>query len=372
MENPGPVVNEINFSLSDIAGNTDIQMLSVNVDLFAVNLNIDSNLEYFSPNGDGRQDGVDFVNMSTDGQLGNWEIRMDDILGQRVKTFSGEVNLPGSIDWDGRNEYGEFVTDGEYTYYLYVRTTDGIEFTTSPQIITAVTELNDSVVITNPKDNSFTTKGVIEVQGQGPVDTVIRICDNVIGLSGECDFECEAEINSFNSFSHVIPLYRLPNQANTEHFLTARAYDKYGNITEQSNSVKITVTNNSPFKSIEILPAFTGVNNEADYQLIIDKLNSGEEITQTDIDSLRSVIFRTTVNQGTERVKFSFAEHTNLENLPDELQFSNIGWIDNSNNTHLYQEFEDGITPYNQCNNNECSWDFYYQFFIVKHFIILI
>ncbi|MBD3280138.1 peptidoglycan DD-metalloendopeptidase family protein [Candidatus Dojkabacteria bacterium] len=357
---PGPVKSDITFSLVDPAGNTDNETASVDVDLYAVNLNIDTNIDYFSPNGDGRQDGVDFVEMSTDGQLGNWEVRIENILGERTKTLSGEINLPESIAWDGRDEFGQFVPDGEYTYHLYIKTTDGIEFTTSPQSIFAVTDLGEGVIITNPKNESFTTKGVIEVQGQAPMGTKVRICDNVVGLPGNCDFEYEAEVNDFSSFSHVVPLYRLPDQANTEHFLSAKAYDKYGNETEESNIVKITVTNNSPFKSIEILPAFTGVNNETDYQIIIDKLNSGEEITQADIDSLRSVIFRSTVNQGTERVKFAFAEHTNLENFPSDLQFENIGWIDNGNSTHLYQEFEDGSTQFSQCNSAECIWDFYY------------
>ena len=94
--------------------------------------------------------------------------------------------------------------------------------------------------------------------------------------------------------------------------------------------------------------------------MIIDKLNNNQPITQADINALRSVIFRSTVSQGTERVKLSYADRTNLKQLPPTTQFSNIGYIDGKNLTHLYENFTDGSTPQTSCGQVTCSWDFTY------------
>src|SRR5690606_21254944 len=98
------------------------------------------------------------------------------------------------------------------------------------------------------------------------------ICADIIaapasgtGVDGTCDVEETAEVNANGSFSTVFPLYRLPGQSITEHFLTATAQDKYGNLTLDSNTVKVSVTTEDPFVEVSIIPAFTGVNNDADY-----------------------------------------------------------------------------------------------------------
>ncbi len=357
--NPGSITNNISFTLTDQAGNVDTKIVSVDVDVHAVNVSFNSDLEYFSPNGDGKQDSVEFLDMTTDGVVDTWQIEIKDILGQTVRTLSGTSNLPTNTVWDGRDEFGTFVADGDYTAVLSITTTDSLTFQTSPITLHAVTHLDTGIVITTPKNDSYTTRGAVTVAGIGPANTTAKICIDTIGLNGECNFSYETEINADNTFSLVVPLVRLSGNL-TEHYLRAYAYDEYGNQTPESNRVKVTVTNKTPFESIQIIPALTGVNNEADYQIIIDKLDNGEEITQQDIDSLKSVVFRSTVNQGTERVKFRFSDITNLEELPDTISYNNIGWIDGNNQTHLYEEFEDNVTSYTQCNNTTCTWDFYY------------
>src|SRR5690606_34537368 len=142
------------------------------------------------------------------------------------------------------------------------------------------TQLTDAVVITYPSNNTFVTRGVTNIQGQAPADTTVRICVDTIGLTGECDFEYYSQVDGFGSFSAIIPLVRLEGAAITEHIITAKATDKYGNETPKSNSVTVSTTTQNPFESVQILPAFTGVNNEADYQTIVNKLNNNEPITE--------------------------------------------------------------------------------------------
>jgi hypothetical protein len=363
MVNPGNITNVITLVTTDTFGNIDIQDITVNVDLFAVTLGLDTDIEYFSPNGDGRQDGVEFINLASNAVIDTWELEVRRISDLQVeKEFTGSGSLPPNIPWNGKKESGEWVSDGAYEYILSITTTDGLIFSTIPDGITAVTDLTDQVIITYPGNDSFTTRGVTTVQGQGPRNTTVRICSDIIalGTATTCDTEAYAQVDNNGSFSVIFPIYRIPEQSITEHYLTATASDKYGNIALNSNTVKMSVTTKDPFVSISALPAFTGVNNEADYQNIINKLNNNEEITQADIDALRSVVLRSTVNQGTERVVLGFADRTNLSELPAGLEFNNLGYIDDDSQTKLYENFVDGTNTYNNCSSVTCTWDFYY------------
>lgn len=381
--NPGNIVNQIQIDTKDNVDiysstglNTKSEIISVNVDLFAVTLTLNSDSQYFSPNGDGVQDGVNFIDIATNGQIETYTLEIKDNNGNVVKSFSASGTPPAGIPWDGRVDSSigtGFVTDGTYNYSLKVTTTDGIEFSTTPVEIFAVTSLANTVVITSPKTDTFSSRGLINVIGQAPQSLVnsqdsnlqIRICIDTISIStpqvgqtGSCDSEFYTTVDSNNLFSRIVILPRV--NAQDEHFITATAFDKYGNETEQSNSVKIITTINPPFESVEIIPILTGTNDPQAYQSIIDKLDLGEEVTQADIDALRSVIMRSTVFQGTERVRLFFADHSQVNTLPETTSWDSIGYISGDNQTKLYQEFVDGTNPFTICNATTCTWDFMY------------
>jgi murein DD-endopeptidase MepM/ murein hydrolase activator NlpD len=359
-ENNIDVITNLSFNLSDSAGNTIEKNLSLNVNLFRVSLHSKTNSIYFSPNGDGKADGIEFYDIDTDGQILMYKLSILDIHLNEVRSFEGYGTPPTNILWDGKDYNNNFVEDGQYTYSLSIQTLDGVEIITDPVSLFAVTELSDSVVIINPGDDSYTTRGVTTVIGQAPANTLVTVCSNVIGLSGECNIEETVYSNNHGVFSLIFPLLRLPDQNITEHYISAYATDEFSNNTNVSNIVKISVTNQNPFNEISITPVFTGVNSPDDYQIIIDKINRNEEITLDDINSLRTVRFRSNVAQGTERVKFFYSNLTNLELLPDEVSSEYIGFIDGQNITRLYQEFTDGVTNYQNCNSSSCTWDMYY------------
>jgi len=354
------VYNQVSIKLRDLAGNESSIDHEYKVNLFAVNLSIDTDIIYFSPNGDGRQDGIEFLDMETNGVVDNWKINLKDEARNIVKVIEGQSSIPGNVYWNGKDESGNYVSDGDYSYSLYLKTTDGIEFETNPVEIYARVDLSDKVYITYPRDNAVTTRGVTNIQGQAPIDSKVRICVDTIGLSGSCDFEYEAEVDENGSFSRVVPLVRLQDQTQTEHIISAVAFDEYGNQTDPSNKVRVIVDVTDPFVSISALPALTGVNNEEDYQVILDKLDNGEEITQEDLNNLKTVILRSTVTGNTERVKLSYAEIVSLDELPEDMDYSYLGYIDADNETKLYEQYEDGVTAVESCNEAECTWDFYY------------
>lgn len=359
------VINSVQYSITDSAGNTLSVEQTYTVNLFAVDLEIGTDINYFSPNGDGRHDGIDFLNLSTNGIVDIWEIRIKNNEGELIRILDGSSALPANVFWNGKYDADdlyadglEYVLSGDYSYYLYLKTTDGVEFQTLPISIFARTELNDSVVISYPQNNAVTTRGVTNVQGQAPRDTTVRICVDTIGLDATCDFEYYSEVDDYGSFSSVVPLIRLEGQAQTEHFITARAVDQFGNSTENSNRVRVVVDTRDPFVSVAALPALTGVNNEEDYQFIVDKLNNNEEVTQEDLDRLRTVILRSTVTQNTEYVQLSYADFTNLDELPENFDYSKLGYIDGENETRFGLSQSSGEASV--CNSPECTWDFYY------------
>ena len=367
------VVNPVEYSLVDPAENVLVINHTYLVDIYAVALSIDTDVEFFSPNGDGRQDGVNFAQLYSDGRIDTWEIRIFR-LGELspVRVLAGQSALPPNAYWNGRYdpvdpylEGSNWAEDGEYTYSLWIKTTDQIEFETLPVSLYARTMLADEVVITYPKNNTVTMRGATNVQGQAPAGTRVRICVDTIGLPAGCDFEYFSDVDANGSFSSVVSLIRLEGQVQTEHYLSANASDEYGNETPRSNLVRVMVDTRDPFVSASALPALTGVNNEEAYQVIIDKLNRGELITEEDIAALRSVILRSVVTQNTERVKLSYADYTNLSELPPELQLQYLGHIDQyivdtPGRTGLFEPYEDGVNPVFACQEIECTWDFYY------------
>jgi outer membrane protein OmpA-like peptidoglycan-associated protein/flagellar hook assembly protein FlgD len=79
-----------------------------------------------SPNADGSFDQTVFTPdvSSTEGIL-DWQLRIINTQGKRVRVIEGEGAPPESIPWDGTDDAGEVVPDGEYTYTIALRYESG-------------------------------------------------------------------------------------------------------------------------------------------------------------------------------------------------------------------------------------------------------
>jgi len=358
------VLNNIKYTLIDEVGNKYEIDHQYQVDLYAVNLQIDTDIKYFSPNGDGRQDGIEFINITTDGKVKNWSINIYDSKNILIRQLNGSDNLPGNLFWDGKYDSNnpaisgeEWILDGDYKYNLSIVTIDNISVETLMSELYARTNLLDEVVITSPKTGAITTNGVINLQGQGPKDSIIKICVDTIGLDSKCDFEYQTNVDDNSSFISIIPLIRLVNTSETHHIITAVAQDIYGNTTKNSNNVEVIVDTNTPFVSFSAIPTLTGVNTQEEYQIILNKLENGENITQSDIDNLRNIVLRSVVTKNTEYVSLEYRDLTNLKELPKILETGYLGYIDKSNQTYLYTDINDNTQV---CDNSTCTLDFYY------------
>ncbi|MFC1780211.1 DNRLRE domain-containing protein [Patescibacteria group bacterium] len=322
-ENDKNVMNVINVKVIDEAGNVEEEDITVNMNLYSVNLSIDSDLEYISPNGDGRQDGIEFtlnVNNRESGindvLVDEWRILINDQDDQTDRTIIGENALPPNYYFDGKDDVGNWLIDGEYTYSLWIKTTDGIEFETSPVSFFVKTKVDGEVIITTPKNDTVTTKGVINVQGQAPLETVVTLCVDMIGIDGECNDEQILEVDTNGFFTGIVPLMT------SQSYLWAIATDAAGNSTDKSNIVKVILDFSDSLINVQALPSLTGINQE--------------------------VILRSKVSENTQYVKMRFADYSSLSELPEDIDWYKIGEIDNFSDLDL----DDA------CDLTQCTWDY--------------
>ena len=268
-------INTLNTNIiSDVdqAGNLISITRDLSLNLFAFNLSVQSDLTYFSPNGDGNQDSVNFSASATNPQdpanppnISTWELRIRDTNTTIVKLFTGTGYLPSTIFFDGRitvNGQNIWLPDGAYTYELYVKTQDNAVLLTNPKPLIAKTVLTNQVVITTPNDNFVTTEGIINVQGQAPKaqalngqptslrgNITVTICDQTVGINAACDLSQDVQADQNGFFTTLMILPSIPNQSQVQHKLTAKAKDIFGNQTPNSNTVNVLLDTIDPFTS---------------------------------------------------------------------------------------------------------------------------
>ena len=79
-----------------------------------------------SPNGDGYFDEVSLIpELSSDRDLIGWQLRIINSQGHRVRVVELEGLPPAAIQWDGSDDSGNLVPDGEYTYTIALRYESG-------------------------------------------------------------------------------------------------------------------------------------------------------------------------------------------------------------------------------------------------------
>ena len=101
---------------------------------------LDVDLRAFSPNGDGVQDVVTLRPSAVvrDNMTG-WRIDVRDVRGRTVRTFAG-TTLPQSIVFDGADERGSVLPDGQYRAVLTVSYAGGQRPETASPIVTLNTQ----------------------------------------------------------------------------------------------------------------------------------------------------------------------------------------------------------------------------------------
>lgn len=86
----------------------------------------------FSPNSDGRKDTIAFIQETEEAPW--WSARIETATGETVRAYEWEGNPPGRLVWDGLDEEGRRMPDGEYRYILTGQDRAGNRATSRPQV----------------------------------------------------------------------------------------------------------------------------------------------------------------------------------------------------------------------------------------------
>ena len=107
----------LSVSLTDSAGrSTEIESVRIVVDNTPPTASVNGEYGVFSPGGDGERNVVPIRQQGGDADI--WTGQVFDDEGNLVRRWEWPENLPESIEWDGRNENGDLVADGQYSYAL--------------------------------------------------------------------------------------------------------------------------------------------------------------------------------------------------------------------------------------------------------------
>jgi flagellar hook assembly protein FlgD/flagellar motor protein MotB len=80
----------------------------------------------FSPNGDGVQDTINITpQIQVREGISSYRIDIQDAAGRTVRTFEGRSPPPAAVSWNGRNDGGALVPDGNYTARIELRYVQG-------------------------------------------------------------------------------------------------------------------------------------------------------------------------------------------------------------------------------------------------------
>ncbi len=408
--NPNPeILNDNIITIADLAGNTQSLTKTIKVNLFSVNLSFAASnnagkqygTTFISTDGNGKQDGIYFEgaisnpNNAADPILvDTWSWTLKNSNGDVVKTISGSNSLPPSLIFDGKDDSGNWLEDGNYTWNLDLNSVDNSNLPNISGAFQNITKNTPGVFITYPSGASsntpfITSSGVTEVQGQAnlfaglnPEDVSVRICVDTLGLNGSCDFEQMASVSADGYFSVIVALPKITsdpaNPGITNHIIQATIVDKFGNEGLPSNQVFVRNNPVDPFISVQSIPTFSGINSVAQIAKIEDLQNQWLAASsqtekdniktqlETEINSAKKLILRSTVTADTQYVKLSYSNLTNLSELSGNEVKQKIGWIDNSPFDYTknilgdvtYNSAGDPLTT--PCSSTECTWDVVY------------
>ena len=90
-----------------------------------ISVNDDSKVKIFSPDGDGNKD--EFLIKQSGSKEDVWRATIFDNYNRVIKTFSIVEASPCDITWDGKDDKGEIVADGVYSYRIYSKDRAGNE-----------------------------------------------------------------------------------------------------------------------------------------------------------------------------------------------------------------------------------------------------
>jgi len=154
------------ISATDRAGNSSEAAIdNILIDTQATPINITITDSYFSPNGDGSKDAIEFnLEVPVTTGIENWTLEVVDSSGQAGKTFSGAQTISKTIAFDGRDDQGIVLPEDTYMGKLEVLYENGNNPTAeSPQF---------TIDLTAPSATVSADLAIFSPDGDGNKDVV--------------------------------------------------------------------------------------------------------------------------------------------------------------------------------------------------------
>ena len=162
-------------SATDRAGNSSapasISNIIYSADKPVTNISIIGS-KYFSPDGDGKNDTISFAvkvpvpDAKSVNKLSEWAVKITDSNGSAVKTFSGKDNPPSNVTFDGKNDSGTKLPDGNYQALVTAKYSNGYE----PDVVKSPEFTLDT---TPPVAKIKASSPTFSPDGDGNLDTVV-------------------------------------------------------------------------------------------------------------------------------------------------------------------------------------------------------
>jgi outer membrane protein OmpA-like peptidoglycan-associated protein/flagellar hook assembly protein FlgD len=115
-------------------------------------IHISASTEIFAPGSGNRLDTVRFTpTLEARDLLEDWKVEIADQGGNVVRSFEGDIRVPSELAWDGRDQEGNQLNDGMYTYNFSAKFADGDAPRTAAQPVRILTKAPDIRLNASPR-----------------------------------------------------------------------------------------------------------------------------------------------------------------------------------------------------------------------------
>lgn len=246
--------NNVKIVTTDTLGNIVSKLLYINVDPTTLNLTIDPSSIYFSPNGDGKYDGIDFKNILTSSNSAavitniiNYQAIIKNSSGIEVWKQTGTNILPEIINFNGKNSTtNQFVVDGNYKYSITIQK-DNLSLPIVSQNINIIAKnkvtASEKVILISPKINAIQTRGSFIIAGQAPANWNVDICISKIATDPRTcinditndTYKLSTRTTSTGYFESIVTI---SDTSTKDYFITITSNNGAGTYTPQTDPKK--------------------------------------------------------------------------------------------------------------------------------------
>lgn len=235
--------NNIKVEATDLFNHVSSSEVHVTLDTKNPAVSIDASPKFISPNGDGQQD-IAVFQLSAEGtgsQIKDWSFIINNSTGATVRTYSDLGAPPSLMEWDGKDQSGQLLNDGKYSYKLLIHDFAGNESVTQEKELIIDTIAPAIPSIQKPPTDIYSNQSTIMNGGVAEARAAVTIYNKNVKID-------VVAADDAGNWSYLIPLN---SGANT---INANATDMAGNESGFSNTVNITVTTIPPIKQVEATP----------------------------------------------------------------------------------------------------------------------